>query len=155
MMSITHSFVGCSIAVLVPDPIISSPLILASHWLLDLIPHWDIGTNWKKRSTKKTGMLAIIDTLAGLILSLVLFQHVLSFESILLAVSLANLPDWIQSVWFIFFAGKETQSFIRNVFYKIYIIQETYLHTTDTFPHGVYTQLFTAAFFGMLLIGAI
>lgn len=151
MMSITHSFVGCSLAVLVPDPIVSSPLILASHWLLDLIPHWDFGTDWKKRSVKQTGILALIDTLIGLLLSFVIFHNLLSAPVIVLAVSLANLPDWIQSLWFIFFAGKEARSVLRSIFYKIYIVQETYLHTTDTFPHGVYTQIFIATFFGIIM----
>jgi hypothetical protein len=154
-MSITHSFVGCSIAVLVSDPIISAPLILTSHWLLDLIPHWDFGTDWKKRSVKQTGFLAIADTCIGLLISMILFHQLLPIHSIVLAVALSNLPDWIQSVWFICFAKNTTQSFLRNVFYKIYRVQETYLHTTDTFPHGVYTQLFTIFFFGVLVIGRI
>ncbi|MBU1071281.1 hypothetical protein KKG65_02605 [Patescibacteria group bacterium] len=54
MLSIAHGTTGALIATLIPNPIISTPLILASHFVQDHIPHWDVGQGLtsKKKSKK-------------------------------------------------------------------------------------------------------
>ncbi len=44
MLSIAHTATGALIATKIGNPLISIPLIIASHYLLDTIPHWDVGT---------------------------------------------------------------------------------------------------------------
>lgn len=55
MLSISHSLTGAFIASQVPHPLAYVPLVLASHYLEDWIPHWDVGTGLshgkRKRST--------------------------------------------------------------------------------------------------------
>lgn len=55
MLSISHSLTGALIATAVQHPLLAPPLILASHYLEDWIPHWDVGTGLstgkRKRST--------------------------------------------------------------------------------------------------------
>jgi hypothetical protein len=55
MLSISHSITGAFIATKLPHPILYVPLIFASHYLEDWIPHWDVGTGLsngkRKRST--------------------------------------------------------------------------------------------------------
>lgn len=156
MMATAHALVGCAIASKIADPVLAGTLIVSSHWVMDLIPHWDFGTNWEKRSKAATGMLALGDTVFAFLLSFIVFSTVLSPVWIIIAVSLANLPDWAEAPWFIFF-GKQGEkavsqgSLIRKLSYWTYKYQELYGHTVGTFPHGVFTQVFTVGFFLLLL----
>lgn len=55
MLSISHAVTGAFIASKFPHPLVFIPLTLASHYLEDWIPHWDVGTGLsngkRKRST--------------------------------------------------------------------------------------------------------
>lgn len=156
MMATAHALVGCAIAAKVTDPVASSVLIVSSHWIMDLIPHWDFGTDWEKRSKAATGMLAVGDTVFAFILSFLVFSSVLSPLWIFLAVSLANLPDWAEAPWFMFF-GKQGEkavsegSLLRKMSFWTYKYQELYGHSVGTFPHGLLTQVFTVGFLLLLL----
>ena len=44
MLSIAHGLTGALIATKVTNPFLSVPLIIASHFLEDMVPHWDFGT---------------------------------------------------------------------------------------------------------------
>lgn len=55
MLSIAHGTTGALIATAIPNPLISTPLILVTHFLQDYIPHWDFGQGLsKKKKRKKT-----------------------------------------------------------------------------------------------------
>lgn len=156
MMSTTHGLVGCLIAQRVPNPTFSYPLILGSHVLMDVIPHWDFGTEWSTRSKMATGLLALVDIAAAFVLGIILFSQTLGIAGVVIAVSLANLPDWMEVPWFIFFAKQGEKSvthggMVRKISYWIYKVQELYFHTRDTFPHGVFTQIGFVLFLYFLL----
>jgi len=53
MLSIAHGSTGAFIASKIPNPYISLPLILASHFLEDSIPHWDVGQGLTSRKKCK------------------------------------------------------------------------------------------------------
>ena len=53
MLSISHSLTGALIATKISNPLISIPLIFASHYLEDWIPHWDVGTGLSNGTRKK------------------------------------------------------------------------------------------------------
>jgi len=58
MLSIAHGTTGALIATLIPNPLISTPLILATHFMQDHIPHWDVGGGLtKKVKSKKAAFL--------------------------------------------------------------------------------------------------
>lgn len=40
MLITPHATVGSAIAVIVPNPLLAIPLSIASHYLLDTVPHW-------------------------------------------------------------------------------------------------------------------
>lgn len=67
MLSIAHTAAGAFIATKFPEPLVAIPLILASHYILDFIPHWDAGTGLS--SGKKTPLQAIKAEIPDLILS--------------------------------------------------------------------------------------
>jgi hypothetical protein len=53
MLSIAHGSTGALIASKIPNPFISFPIILASHFLEDRIPHWDVGQGLTEGKKKK------------------------------------------------------------------------------------------------------
>lgn len=58
MLSIAHGPTGALIASKIPNPLVSIPLILASHYLEDRVPHWDVGQGLtKNKKTKKAAFL--------------------------------------------------------------------------------------------------
>lgn len=53
MLSIAHCAAGAVIAVQLKDPVLYVPVILASHYFLDWVPHWDVGTGLSNGSRKR------------------------------------------------------------------------------------------------------
>lgn len=156
MTSVAHAMVGASIAANVPDPLIAGGLILSSHFLMDMIPHWDFGTNWRKRSKFSTGAIAIADTLIAFTLAYLLFLGKVPFVPLTLAVVLSVLPDWLETPWYIFFARQDKQSPSKNasifehLAFNVYRIENMF-HSKAQYPFGLLTQVFTVAFFVLLL----
>ena len=156
MMATTHAIVGVTIAKAVPDPILAGVLIVTSHYLMDLIPHWDFGTDWKSRSKGATGVLAAIDTLMAYLIVWIIFSSQLPLLTILVAASLADLPDWLEAPYFILMASKEGHHKASGGTFglwlgKIHKFQEDYIHTKANFTQGVLTQIVTVIFFYLLL----
>jgi len=54
MLSITHASTAAFITTKIPNPIISIPLALGSHYLEDYIEHWDVGQGITKGKKSKT-----------------------------------------------------------------------------------------------------
>lgn len=78
MLSIAHGSTGALIASKIPNPLISIPLVLASHYLEDRVPHWDVGQGLtKKKKSKKAAFLEelFIDFPLSIIFVYFVFQH--------------------------------------------------------------------------------
>lgn len=41
MLELPHAAVGAAIVTKIPNPLVSIPLAIASHFVLDMIPHWN------------------------------------------------------------------------------------------------------------------
>lgn len=54
MLSISHSLTGSLIAVTMPQPWLYIPVIFASHYIEDWIPHWDVGTGLSRGTRKRS-----------------------------------------------------------------------------------------------------
>lgn len=101
MLSIAHVATGSFIATKVGHPLIAIPLIFASHYLEDWIPHWDVGTGLSTGKRKKEDAIKMefVDlALSGLIV--VLFWQV-GGSSIPWAAywggAVALLPDFMEA----------------------------------------------------------
>lgn len=101
MLSISHSLTGAFLAVTLQHPVLYVPAVLASHYLEDWFPHWDVGTGLssgkRKRSTAiilEFGELAI----SALLLYLI-FQSGHSQINFLAASGafLGLLPDFLEA----------------------------------------------------------
>jgi len=58
-----HAVTGAFIATKVGNPLLSFPIIIASHFFEDWIPHWDVGTGLSKglRTKKDAFLYELID----------------------------------------------------------------------------------------------
>lgn len=156
MTATAHALVSGAIVTAVPDPTISLPLVFASHFIMDAVPHWDFGTNWRSRSKSSTGVIAILDTIIGFTVTYFVFGGKVELPILALAVIVGNLPDWLEAPYYMFFAKQNKRElskeagFWERITYRIYKIENVF-HTKATFPFGLYTQIATVAFFLLLL----
>lgn len=76
MLSISHVATASFIAAKVSNPLLAVPLIFASHYLEDLIPHWDVGTGLStgKRKRMHAFMFGIIDMVMAFVIVYLFWQ---------------------------------------------------------------------------------
>ena len=156
MTSTAHALVAGAIARHFSDPITASILAVCSHYIMDSIPHWDFGTNWRGRPKHYTGAIAITDTLIGFVASYMVFGRWLPFGLWATTVIFSVLPDWLETPWYIFYANqkkhapKKNAGLLENFTYSLYKIPNVF-HSKAPFPLGVLTQIVTVGFFIVLL----
>jgi len=76
MLSTTHSLASALIVTKVSSPILSFPLIIISHYLMDAVPHWDTGSGLSKglKSKKRAFYQTLIDLFIAALAVFFLFQ---------------------------------------------------------------------------------
>ena len=103
MLETPHVALGLAIAVAIPNPLISIPLAFASHFALDMVPHWNphINTEMKKygKLTNPTLFIIAVDLALALVLTIFVaktnpYIYMASFMSI--------LPDIAEGPYFLF-----------------------------------------------------
>lgn len=103
MLETPHVALGIAIAVAIPNPVISIPLALASHFVLDMTPHWNphLNTEMKTygRLTNQTLLIIGLDLAAALVLTCLLAGSNLTLYMAALA---AILPDIAEGPYFLF-----------------------------------------------------
>lgn len=93
MLITPHAVTGAAIAAFLTDPLLMTPIILGSHFVLDSIPHWQ-ETLAPYVPTKKTYIRIPIDTL----LAITLVWIVAAWQPhrtlpIVIGAIVANIPD--------------------------------------------------------------
>lgn len=94
MTATAHALVGGAIAASIQNPALGLPISLISHPILDMVPHWDFGWGWKKKTKFALFVESLSDLVFGILLSFVLFfpfSH--NFWYFSLCIILAELPD--------------------------------------------------------------
>ncbi len=97
MLELPHVLVGAAIATAIPDPRISLPLALASHFITDYVPHWNPHLNTELKTTGKVSVRSKIIVMTDASLALVVGTYLATrsghFIIIMLACFLAVAPD--------------------------------------------------------------
>lgn len=100
MLSIAHAATGAFIATKIHNPYLSVPLILASHFLEDFIPHWDVGQGLtKKIKSYKDAFIQelLTDFPASILIVFFFFQYGQPFSIYpWLGWFIALLPDFLE-----------------------------------------------------------
>lgn len=156
MTATAHALVAGAIATSVPDTATASTLAFTSHYIMDCIPHWDFGTNWRSRPKVTTGMLAIADTITAFTVAYILFAGKVGVVPITVVTVASLLPDWLETPWYILFAHQKKHEpgprarLGERLCYLVYKIPNAF-HAKAQFPLGLFTQIATVAFFFFLL----
>lgn len=156
MTATAHALVAGAIASRLTDPFAASIFAFGSHYIMDSIPHWDFGTNWRVRPKATTGILAIADTVTAFTVAYILFAGQVGVVPITIVTIASLLPDWLETPWYIFFAHQKKHEpgpragMGERLAYLVYKIPNAF-HTKAQFPLGLFTQIATVAFFLVLL----
>ena len=97
MTATAHALIGASIASKVVNPAVGIPLAIISHFLADLVPHWDAGTNHKQKSPTRLKLEAAADVLVGFALVFLIFRTTVEPIYLFSMVIAAQLPDWLEA----------------------------------------------------------
>lgn len=117
MLSTPHMLVGAAITQLVPDPNLSIPLSVGSHFVFDAVPHWD-GSAPKPPFKRKQVLTATIDYLIGLTIIFLLTIGNPNALILFAGAIAATLPDIFQGIL----------SIINYLFKKNYLSAFTRFH---------------------------
>ena len=140
-----HVVVGAAIATKVANPALSLPLALASHFILEKIPHWNphLNTETEKfgRPTTKSIKIVIVDVILALTAGSLIASRVLpniNHALIILAASFtAALPDIIEGPYF--FLG------LKNKTIKRWINLQKSIQSDASLIPGLFNKLITVA----------
>lgn len=141
MLELPHTLVGATIATKIPYPLISLPLAFFSHFLIDLLPHWNphLYTETKKSGfpTKTSKLIVVADVIASLIVGGMIAYRALpntgAAITILLACFAAVVVDVVEG--FYFFLG------IRSKFLEKLIEFQLRYQSRAPFIPGLLTQI--------------
>ena len=75
MTATGHAIIGTVIAAKVGNPALAIPLAIASHFIADAIPHWDIATHRKEKTKSNLILEAFSDVLLGFVLTQTHLTH--------------------------------------------------------------------------------
>lgn len=108
MLSLPHVIIGATIATKVPDPTIALLLAVLSHFIVDVLPHWNphLSEEIKLHGhfLKKTLLFIIVDGLLGLFTGLSIASFALPNVERFLIVALGAfcgvLPDLLEAPYF-------------------------------------------------------
>lgn len=140
MTATTHALVGGAIAASIPNPSIGLTLAALSHPVLDMIPHWDFGLGWKKKSKAMLFLQSSFDLILGVVLTFLIFGRTVDRSYLISAIFLSEVWDILQMPYLLF----GWDFFLFKAFYN-------FGHDTNgraKLPWGILTQ---AATVGALL----
>lgn len=156
MTATAHALVAGAIASKFPDPTTAMTLAFVSHFVMDAVPHWDFGTNWRSRPKLLTGIVAIFETLVGLLTGYLFFRTQVPFLLLTATMVASMVPDWLEAPWYVFFATAhkfapaKTSGFWEKFTFRVYKT-ENFFHTKTTPVLGIITQIASVVFFLSLL----
>ena len=142
MTATAHALIGGAIAASISNPAIGIPLSAISHPIADMIPHWDFGLGWKKKSKALLFFQSAGDLVFGVVLTFLIFggstNHLYLFASIFISESW----DMLQAPYWLF----DWKFFPFSTFYHF----GHYTNGKAQLPWGIFTQV--ATFIGLVLV---
>lgn len=105
MTATGHAVIGTVIAAKIGNPALAIPLAIASHFVADLLPHWDTGYHRAHKSKIRFFIQSFVDVAFSFVLSYLLIYFLFQGTSIryaFLIVAMAQLPDWLTAPYLFF-----------------------------------------------------
>lgn len=136
MTATAHALIGGAIASSISNPAIALPLSAISHPLVDLIPHWDVGRDWRKKKKIELFLEASADLVGGFIISYLIFGRNIDFWYFFAVIFVAEVWDIIESPYWFF-------DWNFPPFSWVYQIQHRMQGRASFLPWGFLTQVVT------------
>lgn len=98
MTATGHAIIGTVLAAQISNPFLGIPIAILSHFAADAYPHWDTGTNMKKKSFHALWIHSLIDLGLSFIIPVLLIQYVApqtNLSYVYIMVISAQLFDWL------------------------------------------------------------
>lgn len=110
MLELPHAVVGSVIAAKIGNPVLAFPLAVASHFALDLVPHWNPHLNSELKTygklTHKTVFFICLDITAAVLatgfLASTFLPNTNTFTMVMLGGLMGILPDLVEAPYFFF-----------------------------------------------------
>ncbi|RJP47394.1 MAG: hypothetical protein C4584_00525 [Armatimonadetes bacterium] len=104
MTATSHAVVAALLATKIQNPVVLVGVNLGAHFLLDLVPHWDPGTYFKKKSSVRIFGESAVDFSISLILAYIIYTFLGGSNIFLLylGVFASQLPDFFSAAYIIF-----------------------------------------------------
>jgi len=134
MTATTHALIGTIIAAKIGNPALAIPIAVASHIVVDAIPHWDTATNRNKKTFKRMFTDSFWDVIIGFVLSYILiflFFPTTNLAYAFLIIIASQFLDWATAPYY-FFKIK--------AFKWVYSFQKLFDNDLDL-PWGIVTQI--------------
>ena len=134
MTATSHAIIGTVIAAKIGNPALAIPIALATHFIADLIPHWDTGTNEKKKGRKRVYYESFVDVVCSILAVYLLVYYFFPYTNLkyaYLIAFVAQLPDWLTAPYY-FYHIKFMKPF--------YNLQKLFDNKLDK-PWGIITQV--------------
>lgn len=142
MTATAHALIGGAIAASVPNPALGIPLSAISHPLVDIIPHWDFGVGWKKKSKALLFFESSADLILGIILTFLLFGRTTNPWYLLASIFISESWDLLQMPYLLL----NWKFFPFSAFYNF----GHYTNGKAKMPLGIVTQVATVT--GLVLV---
>ncbi len=103
MTATAHAIIGTVIAAKVGNPALAIPIAILSHLAADSFPHWDSGTNERKKTKRRITIEAVIDVCSGFAAMVLLIYFLFPQTSYIYAfiiVLFAQFFDWTTAPYY-------------------------------------------------------
>lgn len=139
MTATAHAIVGGAVAASIHNPVLGLTIATISHPFLDMVPHWDFGWGWRKKTKLKLFLESIFDLALGVTVAYFLFgqfaPNLWYFFGCILAAEIwdiVEVPYWLFNWHFAPFCW-------------LYKAQHEVQGRTKTVLGGIFNQVFTIA----------
>lgn len=144
MLEIPHALVGIAIATRIPNPALAIPLAVGSHFVLDMLPHWNphfFSETQKygkptKKSTNFASIEIIIAGIVSLVISLTQYPDIGKMLFFYTAAVAGMAPDLVKIP---FFFLKQQKGILKR-----YVLMERSIQNDANPPLGIITQIAVA-----------
>lgn len=144
MTATAHALVGGAIAASIPDPGLGITLSAVSHPLIDLIPHWDLGWGWRKKTRLTLFTQSCLDLSVGLGLAYLFFGSKVDPLYLIACVFMSEIWDMLEAPYW--FLGWKFPPFSY-----VYSVQSKLQGKSKDVLSGILTQIGTVAGIVLLL----
>lgn len=140
-----HSLIAAAIVSKVTNPIIGLPLVLASHFVFDKVPHWDIMTN-KGKTHSQIGRDTFLDIILGFISAGAIFYLIPGTNPVyfFLAIFVSQLPDLFEAPYIFPQISNPVSTAVYN--FQHYVHDIWFDARLDA-PWGIVTQIIAVGVF--------